>query len=218
MTLLERIHGTYVHNRRVETLARQIAELLPMHASVLDVGCGDGRLARRIRERRSDISIRGIDVLVRPEAHIPVSAFDGTRIPEADEAVDVVMFVDVLHHTADPMVLLREAARVAALGIVIKDHLCEGAFAAPVLRFMDRVGNRRHGVALPHNYWPRKQWERALAQLNVTPEVWRTRLGLYPFPANLVFERSLHFLTLLRPANKSTSQHECALHTDKALV
>jgi len=216
MTLLERIHGAYVHNRRVEALARQIGELLPMHARVLDVGCGDGRLARRIQERRSDISIRGIDVLVRPEAHIPVSAFDGARIPEADESVDVVMFVDVLHHTADPMVLLREATRVAAQGIVIKDHLCEGAFAAPILRFMDRVGNRRHGVAVPYNYWRQQQWDCALTQLGVTPEVWKTRLGLYPFPANLAFERSLHFLTLLRPVKKS--QYECALHTDKALV
>jgi hypothetical protein len=81
---------------------------------------------------------------------------------------------------------------------------------------MDRVGNRRHGVALPHNYWHRQQWECAWTQLGVTPEVWNSRLGLYPFPANLVFERSLHFLTLLRPVNKA--QHECALHTDKALV
>jgi 2-polyprenyl-3-methyl-5-hydroxy-6-metoxy-1,4-benzoquinol methylase len=36
---------------------------------------------------------------------------------------DVVMFVDVLHHTKDPMVLLREARRVARRAIVVKRGL-----------------------------------------------------------------------------------------------
>ena len=34
-------------------------------STVLDVGCGDGSLAKLIRDRRPDVQVRGIDVLVR---------------------------------------------------------------------------------------------------------------------------------------------------------
>ena len=44
---------------------------------MLDVGCGDGLIARLIRERRSDIHLRGLDVQVRERTYIPVERFDG---------------------------------------------------------------------------------------------------------------------------------------------
>ena len=213
--MIERFHGRYVHGRRVEVLARHISEVLPRGASVLDVGCGDGRLARLIMRRRPDVCINGVDVLARPETEIPVSLFDGATLPFESASVDVVMFVDVLHHTNDPMVLLREAARVTRGGILIKDHIAQGLFAGATLRFMDRVGNRRHGVALPHKYWTRSQWENARRELELTPLVWKARLGLYPFPANLLFERQLHFVALFRNSNKAAYfQNGSNKHTD----
>jgi len=210
--MLERVHGQYVHRRRVEVLARHITEILPLGASVLDVGCGDGRLARLIMQERPDISIRGVDVLVRPQTEIPVAHFDGAHLPFEPASIDIVMFVDVLHHANDPMVLLREAARVARTGVLIKDHLDQGVLANATLRFMDQVGNRKHGVALPHNYWKQSQWDQAWRELQLAPAVCKTRLGLYPFPASLVFERGLHFLSLLRSRRKS----QTALVADEA--
>jgi len=67
------------------------------------------------------VVITGIDVLVRDHAHGPVVKFDGTSIPFPDRSFDTLVFVDVLHHTNDPVLLLREAARVARNTIVIKD-------------------------------------------------------------------------------------------------
>ena len=55
------------------------------------------------------------------------------------------------------MILLRETVRVARQVIVIKDHLLKGAFAYSTLRLMDWVGNARHDVALPYNYWTSAQ-------------------------------------------------------------
>jgi hypothetical protein len=62
---------------------------------------------------------------------------------------------------------------------------------------MDQVGNARHGVALPHVYWPRSEWMRAFESLGLRVEDWRPQLGLYPWPASWVFERSLHFMVWL---------------------
>lgn len=198
MRLIERVHGG-VHERRVRTLCAHLAPLFPPHARVLDVGSGDGLLARRIALARPDLAIEGIDVLVRENARIPVLPFDGSTIPHGDAAFDAVLFVDVLHHTHDPLVLLREARRVARRAILIKDHTRNGLLAGPTLRFMDRVGNARHGVALPFNYWTRRQWRNAFRTLDLEVAVRKTRLGLYPAPANWIFGRSLHFIARLHP-------------------
>ena len=194
MKFIERLHGGYVHGRRVRRLCDHLSDLIPRDSRVLDVGCGDGLLGRMIMGKRPDIELQGIDVLLRNRPHIPAGLFDGQTIPHDDASFDVVMFVDVLHHTDDPMVLLREAVRVARCALVLKDHTADGLLAVPTLRFMDRVGNIRHGVALPYNYWPRARWLDAFGELGLTIEVWKGRLGLYPIPADWAFGRSLHFI------------------------
>ena len=197
MSLIGRLHSGYVHGRRVGVLTEHLAEMIPRGAHVLDVGCGDGLLAHELMVRRPDIQIRGIDVLVRHPAFIPVEEFQGQVIPYSDGSFDVVMLVDVLHHTDDPTVLLREAARVSRMGIVVKDHTCDGFLAKPTLRFMDWVGNAHHGVALPYNYWPRRAWLESFACLGLKIGVWKTHLALYVRPASWVFDRSLHFIARL---------------------
>ena len=199
MTLIGRLHGRLVHRGRVRVLCDALSGLLPDQASVLDVGCGDGLLSGLIAGKRNDINVSGIDVLVRDNPAIPIKEFDGTTIPFPDKSFDIVMFVDVLHHTVDPTVLLKEAARVATKGIVIKDHLREGLLANTTLRFMDFIGNAPHGVALPYNYWTRKKWHQAFDNLGLTIKFWNSNLSLYPAPASWFFDRSLHFLACLCP-------------------
>jgi SAM-dependent methyltransferase len=176
-------------------LADHLADLIPSGSRVLDVGCGDGTIDLLITERQPTVEIEGIDTLLRPKAHIPVRAFDGENIPYAARSFDVVMFVDVLHHTRDPLILLREAVRVAPT-LVIKDHFREGLFAQSTLRLMDWVGNAHHGVALPYNYWDKKQWAQAFDELGLQPER-EVSPKLYPVPFSWIFGRNLHFVAKL---------------------
>jgi SAM-dependent methyltransferase len=199
-----RIHQGLVYDRRTRVLAKHLAAMLPDGARVLDVGCGDGRISQLVASEHGNLGgIHGIDVLVRPDLHIPVEPFDGLHIPFEADSFDVVMFVDVLHHTPDPTVLLREAARVARRSIVLKDHLLEGAFAMPTLKFMDWVGNARHGVALPYNYWTRAQWTEALTSNGLEVDRCIGDLDLYGSLAGLLFDRSLHFVARLTVGNHS---------------
>jgi SAM-dependent methyltransferase len=187
------VHGKLVFGRRIRILAQHLAELIPPGSRVLDIGCGDGSLGLLISQKVPRLTVTGIDVLVRPNCHIPVQPFDGFNVPYADDSFDIAIFVDVLHHTRDPIVLMREAARVAPT-IVIKDHTRTGFLAGPTLRFMDWVGNAPHGVVLPYNYWTKEQWNAALSELRLRTIQRETKLRLYPPPASWFFDRNLHFV------------------------
>jgi SAM-dependent methyltransferase len=198
MKLIEKLHNNLVFKRRVQVLASHFLRTLPNEGRVLDVGCGDGLIDALILQKRSNLQIEGIDVLVRPHTHITVTPFDGYSIPHPDESFDAVIFVDVLHHTESPITLLQEAKRVTRRMIILKDHLTDGVLARPTLRFMDWVGNAHHGVVLPYNYWSRKQWQAAFSQLDMSIVNWQEDLALYPFFADWAFGRSLHFIASLK--------------------
>jgi len=205
VSLVERIHGGYVHCRRIRVIASHLSALVPPGSELLDVGCGDGLLSWYIAQARPDLRVSGIDVLARHSTHIPVSAFDGLTIPRPDRGADVLLFVDVLHHMADPVRLLLEAARVARRAIIIKDHVLTGVLAGPTLRFMDWIGNARHGVPLPYNYWPLARWNAAFEESGLKVEAWIGDLRLYPWPTDYVFGRSLHFVARLAARGSSPS-------------
>jgi SAM-dependent methyltransferase len=195
MKLIENIHGKHVHSRRIHVLSKHLAALIPNNASILDVGCGDGKISALIKELRPDITIHGVEVLVREGAAIDIQQFDGNTLPFDDNHFDCVMFIDVLHHTEDPMILLKEAQRVTKDSIILKDHLKEGLLANTTLRFMDTVGNARYGVALPHNYWKKNQWIATAKTLQMSIVEWKESIGLYPFPLNMIFGRKLHMIS-----------------------
>ena len=194
------VHGGAVFNRRAEILGSRIGELLPPKADVLDVGTGDGTIANIWVKQNPGISVRGVDIMIRPSTNVPVSLFDGTTLPLPDGSVDVVSFVDVLHHASDPQRLLSEAARVSRRWVIIKDHFAESRFDNSVLAFMDWVGNAPHGVVLPYNYWSRQQWNEAFARAGLTIDNLDGRIPLYPQPFNFVFGRGLHFIARLAKA------------------
>ncbi|MGH9498804.1 MAG: class I SAM-dependent methyltransferase [Terriglobales bacterium] len=202
MNLLEQVHERYVYGRRIRRLSAILASLVPPDCSLLDVGCGEGRLAWSLLERRPDLNIEGVDILVREKACVPVKAFDGANLPYSEASFDGVMLVDVLHHTHNPLSLLREAVRVSRRWLVVKDHVLAGPAAAARLRFMDDVGNARHGVSLPYNYLGAGEWAALRHELNVKVATEFVKLYLYPWPMDYVFGAGLHFATLWERAGR----------------
>lgn len=208
MSLLGQCHRFLIFDRRVQRLSELLSQMIPPESSVLDVGCGDAKLAWSLLQRRPDLRIEGVDVLIRKQTWIPVKLFDGETLPYANSSFDVVMLIDVLHHTLDPLALLREALRVSCRWLIIKDHVLEGFAAAMRLRFMDYAGNSDQGVALPYNYLTEKQWEELEQSLGLKVEAKIRDLGLYRRPVDYVFGSGLHFIALYQRTSQQRTGSE----------
>ena len=191
--------NTPYYNRRIYVLARHLATAIAGRGRVLDLGCGDGQLAMALMRLRPDLKVEGVDIVPRPRTLIPVTQYDGVTLPFADKSFDYVTIVDVLHHTTDPEAVMAEAARVARHGVVIKDHLREGLMAQTTLSFMDWFGNFGDGVPMPYNFLSRDEWLRAFAHSRLRPVQTSERLGIYLPPVSWLFDRHLHFVSLLAP-------------------
>jgi len=90
---------------------------------MLDVGCGDGVIARRLRERFPDDRIEALDAdpvrLDRARAACRGIEFrrgDACAMPYSDGTFDVVLCHHVVEHIDDDRGVLRECHRVLATG------------------------------------------------------------------------------------------------------
>jgi len=135
--------------------------------TILDMGAGDGHLARCLMNARPGLQVTGVDIDPRPGACIPVVAYDGARLPFADHTFDVVLLSDVLHHALDPATLLREALRVTRGRVLIKDHYWRTRRDRWLLTASDYLGNRVYGVPLPYAFLRLEDWDTLFRECGV---------------------------------------------------
>ena len=197
MNPLRDVHRYLLGQYRLDALIRQVAEVVPEEARVLDVGCGNGKLAAGVLALRPDVQIEGLDITVSPDAAIPVHTYDGARLPFDDKTWDVCMANDVLHHCDDPGAMLGELCRVARWGVVLKDHVADSRLDGFVLGAMDWIGNRGYGTPLPYNFLSSAAWEALFAAHGLHVEAHRSDLRLYPPWFLGVLDRQMHFLAYL---------------------
>ena len=105
---------------RVMYQAALLAPYLDQDAVVLDIGCGNGALASRMRQL-TGCTVVGVDVADTQTVDLDFLVFDGARLPCS--SVDYVVFSFVLHHSRAPLTLCSEALRVARHGIFVFEDM-----------------------------------------------------------------------------------------------
>jgi SAM-dependent methyltransferase len=112
-------HWWYAGRRRV--LHSALGKLpLPQDADVLDAGCGSGRTMDELERYGSPV--RGFDLnplgveYARSRGHAEVSVARLEEIPYPDASFDLVTCLDVLEHTPDDGLSMRELRRVVRPG------------------------------------------------------------------------------------------------------
>jgi ubiquinone/menaquinone biosynthesis C-methylase UbiE len=132
--LVARFEARGKHAAFVEMLTEYLdAMQIAPSASVLDLGCGTGLVARAIARHASFTgSVAGIDLsphlvaaatrLADAEgvtARVTFQSGDARKLPFADASFDAVVAHTLISHVSDPLAVLKEAARVLKPGATI---------------------------------------------------------------------------------------------------
>ncbi|HET6547962.1 MAG TPA: class I SAM-dependent methyltransferase [Solirubrobacter sp.] len=94
--------------------------------TVLDVGCGDGALVRRLAAAGADAI--GVDVRVDRAYGGRFLVGGAEALPLEDASVDVAVLMRSLHHVPDPDAAFPELRRVVRDVVYIAEPLAEGEF------------------------------------------------------------------------------------------
>ncbi len=93
---------------------------LPVSGRMLDLGCGPGAAAARIRASRPGMEVVGLDrdagLLARARSKVRPLQGDAGQLPFASSTFDAVHIRLLLRHVPDPTVVLAEAHRVLRPG------------------------------------------------------------------------------------------------------
>jgi SAM-dependent methyltransferase len=170
-------------NRLADLLLRgyarqQAADVAPhvFGRRVLDLGAGEGYVAA-VLGRDASRWVCGVDVGRFRRAPLAYAAYDGARLPFADEVFDTTLLLLTLHHCAAPERVLDEAVRVTRRRLIVT----ESVYRTRLERFwLDRldgpVNGLRHGgaMAVPLGFRRPEAWEALFASrgLRLTASRW----------------------------------------------
>ncbi len=111
-------YANKVYEKTVWWQRMEIIEETPYKARVLDVGCGNGYLAKLLTDTKK-ARVTCVDVDDFNQTDLPTVIFDGLNLPFKDREFDIVILSFVLHHSRFPEELLGEAARVCRGKILV---------------------------------------------------------------------------------------------------
>ncbi|MFH2020331.1 MAG: methyltransferase domain-containing protein [archaeon] len=141
-------------------LAKIVASMIKDNSYVLDFGCYDGSTAMLIMKYNPTLKIVGVDIQDNQTAKIQRKIYDGKKIPYPDNTFDLVMSLDVLHHTTDIPKHLKEMQRVSKKYVLIKDHAVYSFFSDLLIRFSDYSSNLPYDIKCVFNFPSPDKWMR----------------------------------------------------------
>jgi 2-polyprenyl-3-methyl-5-hydroxy-6-metoxy-1,4-benzoquinol methylase len=150
------------------SIAHELAHMCPHGAHILDFGCNDGSLAQMILTLDPSLTIEGVDIQDTWNCSIPRRIYDGKKLPFATNSFDVVIAVDVLHHTTNTEQLLQEIRRVSKNLVIIKDHMVYSNWSFMFVCFTDYISNVANGIICVFHYLRRDEWKRLFRSAHLT--------------------------------------------------
>jgi SAM-dependent methyltransferase len=148
---------------------------------VLDIGAGDCRLDLLLK-RDPVCDVVPVDVADGNRTDLPLTLFNGSRLPFPDDSFDVALLVFVLHHAEDPRAVLTEARRVSRRQVIVFEDVNVTWRDRLVFRGFHRWAEWSQNLTYPHHEWPPERWSRLAAEV-----------GLYQRSSSLVGRQLGHF-------------------------
>lgn len=162
---LQRFIYAPVLHTRARRLSPHILEFLAVAEKVLDVGCGDMYITRRIQQLHGR-DVVGVDVVDNNLTELPLILYDGKRLPFGDCAFDAAYAILTLHHCDDEVQVLKEILRVAPRVLIIEE-IYRNALERHYTFLNDWVMNHLESfrVSIPFHFHSDDEWKSIFGSL-----------------------------------------------------
>lgn len=112
---------------RINQTLKILEEILPSKdrkgITILDIGCGQGYITARIKDKYKDCTVSGVDLSISAikKAHLMFNEIqflvaDANSLPYKDASFDILIFNNIWEHVADPVSMINNAKRVLKIG------------------------------------------------------------------------------------------------------
>ncbi len=155
---------------RAHVIAQHLAPYFKPGQHLLEIGAGKGLVAQAL-QRMTQTQITLVDVVNYNQTDLPLKIYDGRHLPFGEESFDYSLLIFVLHHTPEPLPVLREALRVARHGALIVENHVEGWLRRQVTRAIDSIPHFQHGVPICYRAQTIEAWQQTFARLPVRAEL-----------------------------------------------
>jgi 2-polyprenyl-3-methyl-5-hydroxy-6-metoxy-1,4-benzoquinol methylase len=131
---------------------------------ILDLGSGTGHMAHSLMAKGFKVTCVDYENMNIFEDTKPV-IYDGKRIPFGANRFDVVLLLTVLHHTPNPVEIIKEATRVGKRVIIMEDTY-NSWLQKQATFVMDSIGNMQF-KGHPHTNKNDKGWREVFSKLKL---------------------------------------------------
>ncbi len=139
----------------LERRIQAICTFIEPKAKILDLGTGQGLLARKLKDRGFEITTADV-VNKSYYPDIQPIIYDGEHLPFPNKSFDACLLIAVLHHAKNEKAVLREAARVAKKLVVLEDTY-KSRLQKYYVKYMDSIINKEF-FGHPHHNKTDAQW------------------------------------------------------------
>jgi ubiquinone/menaquinone biosynthesis C-methylase UbiE len=164
-----------VYGHRCRWTARKLMPFIKPSDRILDVGAGDCRLDVLL-QKKVGCEVVPVDVEDFNETQLPLTIFDGKRLPFPDDSFDAVLLIFVLHHAEDAKAVLEEARRVSRKSVIVFEDVTSNMWDRMVFRGFHHWLAWSEKISYPFREWRPSQWTQLATSLGMR-EKWSGVVG-----------------------------------------
>ena len=156
-----------IGNKRAALIAQFLLPMIEGSGEIIDVGCGPAHLSYRI-SKLTNRKIKYLDIKKITFTHpdVSVEIYDGEKLPYDESTFETCLCLFVLHHTGDPINILREMKRVSYRNIIVaEDYLSSRKYIfCEVIK--DLISNFLN-TKITFQYHTEDEWENMFKELEL---------------------------------------------------
>lgn len=162
--LLGRFYASKLGKKWITNKLQSVLPYLKEKDNLVDIGCGNGLISQRLIQQGFDCTPLDVaNLSIVPE--LTVVVYDGLTMPFENDSFDTALLLTILHHTHDPILVLKESVRVAKKVIIIED-IYNNKIQQYLTYFMDTLVNLGHSKMTYQNKSD-KEWKQTFKELNL---------------------------------------------------